>query len=157
MRGARTSRHRIRGVTLIELLVSLMVIALAGVALAGTLGFIARNSGTTLAEAQARAIADAYLAEALAMPFADPAPPNNESNRAAFDDIGDYNGLNDANAVDQSGTPISGNGQFQVTVAVVPSAGLPLIPAANARRVDVTVRTVGGVRVIATGYRTNHP
>jgi MSHA pilin protein MshD len=155
MSRACTSRHRIRGVTLIELLVSLMVIALAGVALAGTLGFIARNSGTTLAEAQARAIADAYLAEALAMPFADPAPPNNESNRAAFDDIGDYNGLNDANAADQSGTPMSGN--FQVTVTVLPSAGLPLIPAANARRVDVTVSTVGGVRVVATGYRTNHP
>jgi MSHA pilin protein MshD len=150
-----SSRHRARGITLIELIVSLTVIAIAGVALAGTLGFIARNGGIALAEVQARAIAEAYLAEALARPFADPALPDNETNRAAFDDVGDYNGLNDASAVDQLGTAISGS--FQVTVTVVPSAGLPLIPAANVRRVDVTVRTAGGMRVVATGYRTNRP
>ena len=147
---------RVRGVTLIELLVSLVVIALAGVALVGTLGYIASASGQSLAEAQARAIADAYLAEALSRPVIDPDGVNNEVARQDFDNVNDYNGINEA-ARDQFNNPLGAPGQFQVTVGVVNSGGLPLVPAANVRRVDVTVVAAGSVRVVATGYRTNHP
>jgi len=148
------ARARVRGVTLIELLVSLVVIALAGVALVGTLGYIASSSGESLAEAQARAIADAYLAEALSRSFNDPDGVS-EVGRQNFDDVNDYNGINE-NARDQFNNSLGAPGQFQVTVAVAYSNALPLLPPASVRRVDVTVVAAGRVRVIATGYRTNH-
>lgn len=150
-------RPRARGLTLVELLVSIVIISLAGVALLGTLGYVASNSGESLAQTQARAIAEAYLAEALAQPFKEPGAFDNQVGRANLNDVDDYNGINDANARDQFGNAFGGAGQFQVSVAVVNSGGLGGLPAAAVKRVDVTVRSTGGVRVIATGYRTAHP
>jgi prepilin-type N-terminal cleavage/methylation domain-containing protein len=150
-------RRNARGLTLLELLVAIVVIALAGVALMGTLGYVASTSGESLAETQARSIAEAYLAEALAQPFAEPGALDNQVGRTNLNDVDDYNGIADANARDQSGNAFGGAGQFQVNVAVVNSGGLGGLPAAAVKRVDVTVRSTGGVRVIATGYRTAHP
>jgi prepilin-type N-terminal cleavage/methylation domain-containing protein len=150
-----SSLCKLRGFTLMELIVSLAVISIAGVALISTLAFIASSSGRTSAEAQARAIADAYLAEILSRPVVDPAPPSGETARGTFDDIGDYNGLYDSTARDPSG--VSMGGQFSVQVNVSSSAALAGIPAAQTRRVDVTVQGTNGIRVLASGYRTNRP
>jgi hypothetical protein len=138
------------------LLVAIVVIALAGVALVGTLGYVASTSGESLGETQARAIAEAYLAEALAQPFAEPGALDNQVGRTNLNDVDDYNGINDANARDQAGTVIGGAGQFQVDVAVVNSGALGGLPATAVKRVDVTVRSNGTVRATATGYRTNY-
>lgn len=150
-------RRASRGLTLVELLVSIIVISLAGVALLGTLAYIASTSGESLAETQARAIAEAYLAEALAQPFAEPTAFDNQVGRANLNDVDDYNGISDAGARDQSGNAYAGGGAFQVNVAVTNSNGLNGLPAAVVKRVDVTVQSIGGVRVTATGYRTAHP
>lgn len=150
-------RRQARGITLLELLVAIVVISLAGVALMGTLGYIASSSGESLAETQARAIAEAYLAEALSQPFSEPTGLDNQVGRANLNDVDDYNGLSDANATDQAGTPYGSTGQFQVDVTVVNSGALSGLPAAVVKRVDVTVRSNGGLRVVATGYRTAHP
>lgn len=146
-----------RGVTLIELIVSLVVIALAGVALLATMGFVASSSGQSLAQVQAQAIADAYLNEALGKPFSDPDGSDTETTRATFDDVDDYNGLSDTTARDQFGTAIGGPGRFQVSVAVVASSGLTGVPSSAVKRVDVTVRAPDGTQTLASGYRTSHP
>jgi MSHA pilin protein MshD len=150
-------RRRSRGMTLIELVVAIMVIALAGSALMGVMGYVASNSGESLAETQARAIAQAYLEEILAQPFAEPTGLDNQTTRATFNDVDDYNGLYDANAVDKGGVAYGGAGQFQVSVSVVNTGGLGGLPAAAVKRVDVTVQSTGGVNVVASGYRTAHP
>jgi prepilin-type N-terminal cleavage/methylation domain-containing protein len=153
--NARHRRH-VRGLTLLELLVAIVVIALAGVALMGTLGYIASTSGESLGETQARAIAEAYLAEALARPFVEPTAFDNQVGRANLNDVDDYNGINDSNAQDQLGNTFGGVGQFQVNVTVVNSGGLGGLPAADVKRVDVTVRSNGAIRATATGYRTKY-
>ena len=116
-----------RGVTLIELIVSIIVISLAGVALVSTLGFIASNSGSSIGDFQAQATADAYLAGELAKPFAS---------------------LSNSNTVD---------GTLQVSIAVANSGALTNVPAAAALRVDVTVTTPSGHNLTATGYRLSYP
>ena len=116
-----------RGVTLIELVVSICVIALAGVALVGTLGFIASNSGESLSELQAQTTADAYLAGELAKPFAT---------------------LSNSNTTEVT---------LQVSITVSASGALALVPATEARRIDVAVTTPSGFRVVATGYRLLYP
>jgi prepilin-type N-terminal cleavage/methylation domain-containing protein len=116
-----------RGFTLIELLVTISVIAVAGVAVVSTLGYLAGRSGDTLSGMQAQAVADAQLANTLALPFAS----------------------------------ISGStgaeGSMQISVSVANSGALTNVPSAAAKRVDVTVTTASGERVIATGYRLSYP
>ena len=147
------SRHLQRGLTLIELVTSITIIGLAGASVLGVLGYLSSSSGSTLARTRAQDIAQLYLAEVLSRPFADPDATPGEATRAQFDDIGDYAGLDDAAAQDQSGTPIA---PWRVQVSVTPAA-LGSVPAANARRVDVRVDLPDGQVVIATGFRTRYP
>jgi prepilin-type N-terminal cleavage/methylation domain-containing protein len=147
------SRHLQRGLTLIELVTSITIIGLAGASVLGVLGYLSSASGSTLARTRAQDIAQLYLAEVLSRPFADPDATPAEAPRAQFDDIGDYAGLDDAAAQDQSGTFIA---PWRVQVSVTPAA-LGSVPAANARRVEVRVDLPDGQVVIATGFRTRYP
>jgi len=116
-----------RGLTLVELLVTITIIAVAAMALIGTLGYLSGRSGDTLNDMQAQAIADASLANALAQPFASVAGST------------------------------STQGSMQISVAVANSGALASVPAAAAKRVDVTVTAANGRTVIATGYRLSYP
>lgn len=142
-----------RGVTLVELVVSIVVISLAGAALMGTLGYLVGTGNTSLLQAQAQSIAIAYLNEISGKSFTDPDGVNGEASRDLFDDIGDYNGLDTPQATDEFGN-VAGN--FRVRVSVVPGT-LGALPAAAVRRIDVTVDYGDVAAVVATGYRTNHP
>ena len=137
--------RRQRGVTLVELVVAIVVIAMAGSALIGTLSYLAGTSGTTLRQAQAQAIADAYLAEINGKSFTDPDGVDGEANRALFDDVNDYIGF-----------AASEPGNFPVNVAV--NAGtLTGIPNNAVFRIDVSVEYDTNATAVATGYRTNRP
>jgi MSHA pilin protein MshD len=138
--------------TLIEVTVSIVIIGLAGTALVGTLSYLSGTGNTSMLQAQAQSIANAYLQEIAGKPFVDP-NVTGETVRAQFDDILDYNGLDTPTASDELGN-VAGN--FRVRVSVVPGA-LNGLPPANVRRIDVTVDYGNGARVIASGYRTNYP
>lgn len=144
---------RQRGLTLIEVVISITVVSLAGMAVLGVLAYLSSSSGAMLPDAQARSVADLYLAEALARPFNDPDGVDGEATRALFDDVDDYHGIDDASAVDFAGSPA---GPFRVRVSVVPGA-LGALPAADVRRVDVRVDLPDGRFVLASGYRTRYP
>jgi MSHA pilin protein MshD len=141
-----------RGMTLIEVTMGIVVIALAGTALVGTLSYLAGSGNASMLQAQAQSIANAYLNEILGKAFVDP-NVNGETQRSQFDDIGDYNGLDTPTATDEFGNPA---GNFRVRVSVVAGA-LNGIPAVDVRRIDVTVDYGSGARVIASGYRTRYP
>lgn len=135
------SPRRDRGITLIELIISIVVI---GVALAGVLSVMnlttARSADPVLVE-QANAIAQSYLEEVLLRPFCDPndfsidcfadcsanacaacsgstVEGGGAETRATFDDVCDYDGLTDTGATDQSGTPIASLASYVVQVSV---------------------------------------
>ncbi len=146
------TRVRQCGVTLIELIASITVIALAGTALLGTLSYLNGKSGETFGQAQAQSIANAYLSEVLSKAYTDPDGAA-EVARAAFDDINDYNGLVDAVATDRFGNAM---GAFTVRVNVVAGA-LGGLPAASVRRIDVQVDYGDGQLALASGYRVNYP
>jgi MSHA pilin protein MshD len=142
-----------RGLTLIELVTSIVVIGLAGSAVLGVMGYLSSASGATVARTRAQDIAQLYLAEVLSRPFADPDGTPVEGSRSQFDDIGDYAGLDDASALDQSGAVIA---PWRVQVSVTPAA-LGSVSAVNARRVDVRVDLPDGQQVLASGFRTRYP
>jgi MSHA pilin protein MshD len=143
--------HRLaRGVTLIELVVTIVVIAVAGAALSGTLAYLNGTGNTPILQAQAQSIAAAYLNEITGKRFV---ADGVEASRDLYDDIFDYDGLVDAVARDEFGN-VAGN--FRVSVNVVNGA-LNGLPAAGVRRIDVAVEYGNGYSVVATGYRTNYP
>ena len=146
----RHAHRRERGVTLVELVVSIVVISIAGVALMGTLAYLSGTGNTSILQAQAQSIASAYLDEILGKRFA---PDGVEGSRSQYDDVRDYANLDHAVAQDVLDNPA---GNFRVRVAVGPGA-LNGLPAGAVLRIDVTVSYGNGTSVVATGYRTNYP
>ncbi len=148
-----------RGFTLIELVVSIVIVSVAVVGVMGLLSQLSSRSGELVVQEEATAIASAYLNEVLSRPFTDPDGIPNEPSRSAYDDVSDYNGLVDVGARDQLNQPIPGLTQFTVAVQVsTPSAGaLGAVAQSNMLRVDVTVAHPTGTRVVLSGYRTKYP
>lgn len=149
--GTRTGQ---RGVTLIELLISILIVAIAASAILGVLSTTTAASADPMLRHQAAAIAEAYLEEILLKSFSDPDGLDGEGARAAYDDVDDYDGLVDVGARDQFGNPIANLGEYSVSVAVSPSAALPAIPAADVLRVDVVVSWRNDINFVVSGYRT---
>lgn len=147
---------RQRGATLVELLVSIVIVAIASSTILGVLAMTSGSSADPMIRHQAAAIAESYLEEILLKPLVDPDAVDGEALRADFDDLDDYDGLSDAGARDQFGVPMAGLDAYNVSVTVVPSAGLGGIPAADALRVDVVVSHTNDINFVLSGYRTRY-
>jgi MSHA pilin protein MshD len=148
MRGGKQS-----GVTLIELVVSIVVIAIAAGAVLGVLARSVGRSADAMIMSQAVAIAEAYLEEITLKSFVDPDGVAVEVNRADFDDVDDYNGLVDVGARDQLGGAIAALSQYAVAVTVAPSTALTSVPNADAKRIDVRVTYAPNATVMLSGYK----
>jgi MSHA pilin protein MshD len=148
-----TGQARQHGVTLIELCVSIVVIAIAAGAVLGVLSRSVGRSADAMAMSQAVAVAEAYLEEITLKPYADPDGVAAEGSRALFDDVDDYDGLVDVGARDQFGTAQSALAQYTVSVTVTASTALTGVPGADAKRIDVRVTYPPNVSVALTGYK----
>ena len=80
-------------------------------------------------------------------------PPN--TGRASWDLVDQYNGLVEV-PHDQFGTAIAALNSYTVSVSVSQSSALAGVPAAAARRVDITVTYPPSASVILSGYRTSY-
>jgi MSHA pilin protein MshD len=149
-------RRRHRGVTLIELVVAITIVAIAVTTILGALAAVATRSADAMMQQQAIAIAESYLSEILQRWVADPngTPPN--TGRASWDLVDQYNGLVDLGAHDQFGNPIASLNAYTVSVSTSQSSALAGVPAAAARRVDVTVSYPPSASVTLSGYRTSY-
>lgn len=162
-----------RGLTLVELVMFILVISvgLAGVLLA--MNYTARHSADPMVREQALLIAESYMEEILAKKFIDPTSgttrtcPTPEGGRTNYDNVCDYNGLNDTGARDQFGNAVTGLENYSVAVAVSGGGGITLGPATDlvantgsvrVLRVDVTVTHSGSpdFSLVLTGYRTHY-
>jgi MSHA pilin protein MshD len=142
-----------RGVTLIELLLSIVIVATAASAVLAVLSSTTGSSADPMIRRQAVSVAEAYLEEILLKPFADPDGIDAEALRADFDDIDDYDGLSDTGARDQFGNAIPALADYTVSVAVSASSALPGVPAADALRIDVSVVRDATINFTVSGYR----
>lgn len=166
---------RQRGVTLIELVVTIVVISIGATGILLVLDRNTRESGRPVVEHQAIAIAEAYLEEILAKAFCDPdnaecqtgfAPgtpqclvcPASEGARGSYDNVCDYNGLPDTTVRNQDGVPIAGLEAYTVQVQVGTGGNLNGLSGASCEVLDVTVNVNGpfGVAVTLGGFRTNY-
>jgi MSHA pilin protein MshD len=144
------------GVTLVELVISIVVVSIAVSAILGVLAMLSTGSADAMIRHQAVAIGNAYLEEALLKPFNDPDGADGEGSRAEYDDLDDYNGLDDNGAEDQFGNTLGGLSQYRVTMTVGDGTLGSLSAASEVRRIDVTVSHPAGVAMTFSGYRTNY-
>jgi MSHA pilin protein MshD len=144
-----------RGVTLVELVISIVIVAVAASAILGLLARNASSSADAMVLAQAASVAESYLEESSLKPYADPDGVDGEGARSAYDDVDDYNGLVDAGARDQFGVAIPALAGYTVAVTVTQSTALTGVPSADAERVDVRVTFASPpVDFMLSGYKT---
>ncbi len=155
--------RRARGFTLIELVVTLVVIGIAATALLSVFTSTVRGSADPVIQQQATTIAEAYVEEILLQAFADPTAPEQgaasteagETSRALFDDVQDYNHLGTTQVRDQNNNPIAALAAYSVTVSVT-GAALDTVPATASMRIRVTVSHPAITPITLVAYRTNY-
>ena len=163
MRPAYSSISAIKtsqGFTLIEMVIAIVVLA-AGVS--GILFSFTQNIGASadpMIRQQGIIIAQAYLEEAMLKPYND--PDGGETNsceagetRIQYDDVADYDCINDVGALDQFGGSLAGLANYNIAVNV--STVNIGAAAVAARRIDVTVaHTSANINLVLTAYRTSY-
>ena len=154
MTAVKTSATCQSGVTLIEVVVAIVIVAMAATAILGAMASITMRGAETMVRQQAVAVAEAYLEEILLQPVAFPGGVV-PTTRVSFNDEDQYNGLNDAGARDQFGNAITYLAGYTVSVTVAQTTALTGIAAAQARQINVNVTDPNGVTVRLTGYRAN--
>lgn len=162
-------RDKQQGVTLIELIITIVVLGIALSALVTALSDGIGRSTTPLWESRSLELTQAYLDEILAMKYDGTQPSgggviagacvisNDGQTRQNFDDVDDYNGLNDdPPQLIESSLDMSTYSEFSVSVDVT-CAGTEVGLSSNAfaKRVTVTVNVPGGVTRSVAVYKGN--
>jgi len=143
------------GTTLIELVISIVIVSIAVSALLMALSMTVGSSADPMVRHQAVAIAEAYLEEITLKAFDDPDGVDGEANRTLYDDVDDYNGLVDVGARDQFNAALADLDDYTVTVAVTASSGLPSIASTDLFLISVTITHPANIDFTVSAYRAN--
>jgi len=160
-RSASDAARARAGLTLIELVISIAVLAIA---LGGALLAIDQTtvrSADPMIQHQASAVAEATLEEILLKSFLDPDTgtvcPAPEASRGLYDNVCDYAGLDDSGARDQAGAAVTGLENYRVRVAVDTAAILnTLTGSPDVLRIDVRVNHGSRVDLTLSGYQASY-
>ncbi len=150
------------GVTLIELVVSIVVLSVAITGIMMVMTQTVASSADPMLRDQATAIAKSYMEEILSQPLTDPDGgelngPEAGETRATYDDVWDYHNLNNnSGALDQSGGAVTGLNSYNIAVTITsttagPGAGSP------ASRISIMVTHDGqaSINIPIVSYRLN--
>lgn len=140
------------GVTLVELIVSMVIISIALGGVLMVMNFTTSHSADPMIQHQAVAIAEAYMEEILLQSYDNPSGGYTGTQRDQFDDVSDYSGLHDVGAKDQQGGAITGLESYTVDVAVATTT----LNGVSAKKITLTVTRGTAVTVSLVGYRTDY-
>jgi MSHA pilin protein MshD len=148
---------RAHGFTLVELVVTIAVLAIALTGILLALNKNIQHSADPMIEQQAVNIAEAYLDEILNQSYTDANGVCSGETRATLDSVQDYvQGsacLPDTTVRDDQGNAIAGLGSYAVTVTVTNTT----LGGIAAKRVDVNVTyPVNNLSITLSGYRTSY-
>ena len=149
------SMRRQTGTTLIELVIAIVIIAIAASTVLMAISTSVAQSADPMIRHQAVAIAEAYLEEVALRSFADPDGVDGEASRDLYDDIDDYDGLVDVGARDQFNNALAGLDDYTVTVAVAASSALPPIASTDVFLISVTITHSANIDFTVSAYRAN--
>ncbi len=138
-----------RGMTLVELVITIVIIGIAAAALFSTMASITGRSADPMLRQQSLTIAEAYLEEILLQNFMPTAQPA-DCGRACYNDVRDYHGL-DQSPRDPNNNVLDTLSGYRVAVAVSGPASLNGV---SALRVRVAVTDPAGQPLMLEGYRS---
>jgi MSHA pilin protein MshD len=151
--------RKLFGFTLIEILVTIVVISIAATALLSVFSGLVRGSADPIIQQQATTIAEAYMEEIMLKSFDDPQLTESGSDegegadRSIYNDVQDYNSLATTEVRRQDNTPIAALNAFSVTVTV---GGAMLNVTVPAMRINVNVTHAAISNITLTAYRTQY-
>ena len=156
-----------RGVTLIELVITIVLISIAISGVVGVFSLVVGRSADTLFQSRTTAIGQAYLDEILSRRFDQSTgtggvPPYDGTcrvqpgggDRDKFGVVDDYDDINGESPQLASGDFGVEYSAFSVSVAVTCS-GSEVSVGEDAKRIDVTVNPPQGPEMVFTAYRGN--
>ena len=161
-----TRLPRVRGFTLVEVILAIVIVAIALTSVLSVFVVTARHSADPMVTQQAEFIAEAYLEEILRQKFVDPdtdlvctGTATGES-RATYDNVCDYDTLTDSPPKNEFGASLTDLSAYSVSVTVS-NSGVTLnninnTGALRVLRVDVTVTGPNSTSITLSGYRTNY-
>jgi MSHA pilin protein MshD len=146
------NKHRMAGVTLVELVVAMVIV---GVALAGLVSVYNRASIAStdpLITQQMLAIGETMMEEVMLKPY--DSTTGTKSTRAQYDALDDYASYAKQAVTDVDGNAIAGLERYRVAVTVGPAGQtLPGVATTDVKRIVVTVWN-GDQNLVLTGWRT---
>lgn len=159
--------HRQKGVTLIELVITIVIVGVAVAGVIGSYSLVVGRSANTLYQSRTTAIGQAYLDEILARRFGPGAgaggtppasSPCNDSSggggsRAQYQSVNAYDGLVNQPLELVSGDFGSTYDDYRVSVSVTCDDSVGV--GEDAKRIDVTVDPPQGPTMVFTAYRGN--
>ena len=168
------------GFTFVELVIAIAVMSIACVTMLQMLGLSLGHQSDTLVQSRTTALAEAYMEEILARRFDERSAPggvpacsatttpcsaanafSDGETRANFDDVDDFDGLNESPPLDATGAPRSGFARFRVQVNVsyatnADRAAFGLDAATDAKVIQVTVTPPNGAPQPFTFVKGNY-
>jgi len=139
------------GATLIELIITIVIISVALTGLLSVVNLTTRHSADPMVQHQAIAIAESYLEEIMLLPIT-AENDTSTADRSTFDNINDYNGLSDAQASDQNGDVIAGLENYSVVISINDET----ISSITMKVITITVSRSGTQDIVLTGYRADY-
>ncbi len=158
------------GATLVELVITIVVISVAIAGVVGAFALIASRSADPLNQTRAVELAQLYMDEIITKKYDENTPQGGQpkytgacnigadggESRATYDDVDDYNGISGEAPRGALGA-LTGYSGFEVSVAVQcagddPGVGLP---ASEAKRIDITVTIPGDSDFVFSAYKAN--
>ena len=150
-----SNKHHQSGMTLIELIVAIVIIA---VGLAGVLSVFnttVRASADPMIQKQLLAIAEGMMDEVMLLPYANGAGTDTGCARAGFDGIDDFAAYTSKPICDLEGTAIASLSGYSVSVAISNLALGMETGGETSKRITVTVTRNPNESVTLIGWRTN--
>lgn len=150
--SGRIKSYRQSGVTLVELILSIVIISIALTGVFTVMNLTVSRSADPVIQHQKVAIAESYLEEILLQSYTNPTSGYSGTDRSQFDDVDDYNGLSDMGVKDHLGNSVVILAEYDVSVSV---SATTLTDSISAKKVTVTVSGLGSSLNIV-GYRANY-
>jgi MSHA pilin protein MshD len=156
------------GATLVELVITIVIISVGIAGVVGAFSLITTRSADPLNQTRAVKLAQLYMDEILTQKYDDQTPQGGVprysggctigaetgETRSTFDDVDDYHELNGSPST-ATGAPLSGYSGFSITVSVVCAGDEVGLPTSEAKRIDLEVIAPGDQSFVFSAYRAN--
>lgn len=158
-----------RGATLVELVITIVIISVAIAGTVGAFSLIAGRSADPLNQTRAVALAQIYMDEILGRRYDEATPvggvpkvpgcdvDTEEASRANYDDVDDYNAINDDAPENAEGNSLGADySNFRISVSVQCAGAEVGLPGDDAKRIDLAITDPSGQIYSFSVYRANY-